>query len=592
MGETSSTKIVDDDDVHGSTAVKCVGALEEKKKEPEEAEKYSIRSHNNSDCDAVPNEHEEEDETPAEAEATAKQAPMDALMIPPYASPLPPFMYWIETFFIAIQSVAFSLFALAYLNIVYEVPNLWLSIRPDGDDDVYPSDASTTTFLSGQPVWIGIGALTGLVVGIIKAYVFRFDSYDGFVVDLIDLGEGADPLETLKVTVTCLMSLMGGASVGPESGLGSACCGMSVLWARVVNHCCRWTASKFNNNEGHEAIADTTSREEYEQRQRQQREEDEKRRSKLMVLCGMVAAFAAILPTPASAILVCIELPGFETLSEKHGLPYIKTVTQLTFAGVISIWIWDYFKENTYLPSEHAMPGFLHKYESSDIPLAMAIGCMGAVLVLAYFLIGGIVKAIVGNAKPTLDAKFGKQCRVVTLCLVGGTLCGILGYVFPLTLGDGMVQLPIIIGKDGADISTAVLVSSGFAKMLAFFIANECGFVGGLFFPLVLISSIGGRVIVNELGTPWATTMACALVALPAAVAPVPFALMVLATSAFNLSSKGSIPVLVCIVTAHTLFVGLGIPQKLVPSGRKAEAERNTASKTNHTEVVETTLAV
>jgi len=163
-----------------------------------------------------------------------------------------------------------------------------------------------------------IGAATGLVVGIVKAFVFQFDTYDGFIEDLLELGEGTMPWDSAKVTLTCLLSLAGGASLGPESGLGSACCGLSVLYVRfIVNPCCRWAKTKFNNknsdnNNDDDDESSTSAAPDVA--------EEEKRRSKLVVLCGMVAAFATILPTPVSAILLCIELPGFDVLVDRHGL--------------------------------------------------------------------------------------------------------------------------------------------------------------------------------------------------------------------------------------------------------------------------------
>jgi hypothetical protein len=66
-----------------------------------------------------------------------------------------------------------------------------------------------------------------------------------------------------------------------------------------------------------------------------------------------------------------------------------------------------------------------------------------------------------------------------------------------------------------------VLIASSFAKMLTYWISEETGMVGGLFYPMLLIGSMCGRVIVNEFGTSWATTLACSLVALPAAICPV-----------------------------------------------------------------------
>jgi len=489
-----------------------------------------------------------------------------------YASPLPPFVFWVECTCIAIQSILLSFFSLGYLNVVYEVPKIWMSI---GSDD-YPTDPSTTTFLSGQPIWIAIGCITGLIVGILKAYIFKFEEYEGFLEYLMNLGEDGNPLDCLKVTITCLISLMGNASVGPESGLGAACAGMSIIYAKGVNSICRriesWTVSGSSgcedevNEEKDEEVGTTN---ETNTNKQEKLEDNEKIRSKLIVLSGMTAAFSTILPTPVTAILLCIELPGFETLSSKHGLSYMKTLAQLTISGTLSFWIFDRWYGNTYLPTVPNIPGFVPRFESYDTPLAAGIGLMGSVLALSYLLIAGIVKACTSKAKSILDEKLNSKLRIVIISTIGGTLFGTLGYIFPLTLGDGSYQLGTIFGTAGSNISTSVLIASSFAKMLTYWISEETGMVGGLFYPMLLIGSMCGRVIVNEFGTSWATTLACSLVALPAAICPGPLTLMMLGISTFNLSSRGGIPVLVCTVTAHVLFVGLGIPQKLMSKAPK-----------------------
>lgn len=110
---------------------------------------------------------------------------------------------------------------------------IWMSLGTNGDN--YPTDPSTTTFLAGQPIWIVIGTVTGLLVGLLKGYIFQFDGYEGFLELLFNLGEGVNPMDCCKVTITCLVSLMGMASAGPESGLGAACTGLSIVYARGVN---------------------------------------------------------------------------------------------------------------------------------------------------------------------------------------------------------------------------------------------------------------------------------------------------------------------------------------------------------------------
>ena len=514
------------------------------------------------------------------AESLEKSKPPDVMskvIGRPYAPLVPPgLIYWVELFCITIQAIGLSFFCLGYLNVVFWIPELIFTM---GDNEGFPEDPSTTTFLAGNPAWIGIGAFTGLVVGIAKAYVFRFDTYQGFLEDLMELGgdddDGVSSLggwSWVGVPVTCLLSLMGGASLGPESGLGSACTSLSVLYAKyVVDPCCSWARKRCcNRRSNSNSNATTASLENGEDNSEENRslgkEQAERiQRRKLIVLCGLVSAFSTILPTPAAAIMLCVELPGFEALPVKHGLPFVRTVTQLVVAGTMAFFFFDWFYGDTFLPVEPIIPGFLHEYQSSDIPLAMAIGCVGALLAVGYFVFGGIVKRVAGTSKAALDARFGEKHRILLLCILGGISFGLLGYIFPLTLGDGSAQIGAIISeRSGRNISTPVLVSSCFAKMLAFWISQEFGFVGGLFYPILLVSSIGGRVIVNEFGTPWAMTMACSLVAIPSAFTPMPFALLVLATSLFNMSSRSSVPVLVTVVTANVLFTGIGIPQAML----------------------------
>ena len=493
----------------------------------------------------------ETDSKPAASLQSPPQNAMEAILGQPYASPTPPFTYAVETVLIIVQSAALSLFSLGYLNVAFEVPKLWLSMQ---GNDAYPDDPATTTFLSGNPAWIGIGALTGVIVGILKGYIFRFDDYNGFVDDLLTLE--SDPAESVKVAITCLISLMGGASVGPESGLGSACGGMSKLWAVVVNRSCKYCEKKLRSSDKSEATSMT------ENNDGAGHDDTESRRTKLIILAGMVAAFSTILPTPASAILLCLELPGFEALTKQHGLSYVKTVSQLTIAGTVSFLVFDYFYDNTYLPTESLLPGFLHVYSTTDVFIGMFFGLMGAALALVYFIIAGLTKGLTGKAKALLDDKVGKEKRIMILATVGGTLFGVLGYIFPLTVGDGSYQIGVVI-IEGGSMSTAVLVASLFVKMATFWISNETGFVGGLLYPLLLMGSIIGRIFVNELGWSWGSCMAPGLVSIVSAFVPVPMGLMVLSMSVFNLSSRGGISTLICVVTAHLLFVGTGIPRRL-----------------------------
>lgn len=89
-------------------------------------------NHNNADADSALNNHEGSTTNNCESSTTNNQTDdankednptmMEELMGAPYASPLPPFSFWVETACIAVQSIVLSFFSLGYLNVVYEVP--------------------------------------------------------------------------------------------------------------------------------------------------------------------------------------------------------------------------------------------------------------------------------------------------------------------------------------------------------------------------------------------------------------------------------------------------------------------------------------
>ena len=233
---------------------------------------------------------------------------------------------------------------------------------------------------------------------------------------------------------------------------------MSKLWAIVVNRSCKYCEKKLRSIDRKEATSMTDNNDGVGH------DDTESRRTKLIILAGMVAAFSTILPTPASAILLCLELPGFEALTKQHGLSYVKTVSQLTIAGTVSFLVFDFFYDNTYLPTESLLPGFLHVYSTTDVFIGIFFGLMGAALALVYFIIAGLTKGLTGKAKVLLDDKVGKEKRILILATVGGTLFGVLGYIFPLTVGDGSYQIGTVI-IEGGNMSTAVLVASLFVDI-------------------------------------------------------------------------------------------------------------------------------
>ena len=104
----------------------------------------------------------------------------------------------------------------------------------------------------------------------------------------------ADLKEAGKITVVGLISLIGGASLGPESGLAGIGAAIAKLSTTPINIVCkRLTRNVENNNSSDNEDSTLTTK-----------------RGKVVMLSGLVAAFATMLPTPACAIMFCVELMG------------------------------------------------------------------------------------------------------------------------------------------------------------------------------------------------------------------------------------------------------------------------------------------
>lgn len=113
-------------------------------------------------------------------------------------------------------------------------------------------------------------------------------------------------------------------------------------------------------------------------------------------------------------------------------------------------------------------------------------------------------------------------------------------------------------------------------KMFAYYICVECGFVGGLFFPMLLMSTMLGRVFVNETSVQAGTALACSFIALPAAMVPSPIFMVAIAIILFFYVPEVGMSTLTSVVVSYVLFVGIGIPQTL---GRMSKRRANKGKK-------------
>ena len=246
---------------------------------------------------------------------------------PAYAKPsCPTAIFYIETLGIILLGALTALCSLAYNNIFYVVSSKWMT------DDV----EQLAVFLGGEPYWIAVGAGTGIVVGVLKAYVFKFDEYKGFIEVIQDLD--VDIKESISMACVGLVSLMGGASLGPESGLAGVGGLLGKISVKPMNALCRRVLGSAAEDD---ASAET-------------------KRRKLLVLSACVSAFATMLPTPASSVMFCLELMGAAAFVAQ-GFVWLRSVVQLGLGATVSNLVYTSLVGFTTINVEATFPGYNHQ---------------------------------------------------------------------------------------------------------------------------------------------------------------------------------------------------------------------------------------
>ena len=132
------------------------------------------------------------------------------------------------------------------------------------------------------------------------------------------------------------------------------------------------------------------------------------------------------------------------------------------------------------------------------------IGCMSALLCLCTLIMIGIQRQVWNRLSDRLNSR-GLSGTIICPML-GGIIVGTIGWVLPLTIGDGNMSLPAIVSLTFNQIqheqgntlfpdqymTAHLLVCSGFAKIFCLAVCMNCGFVGGFVFPLITVGAMAG----------------------------------------------------------------------------------------------------
>jgi H+/Cl- antiporter ClcA len=166
-------------------------------------------------------------------------------------------------------------------------------------------------------------------------------------------------------------------------------------------------------------------------------------------------------------------------------------------------------------------------------------------------LFATLIVIVLGVLMQVLTKVFARmQVPAIVKPVIGGAVFGLVGVVLPLTMFTGSAQLKTVLA-DGSTLGLGLLAAVIVAKMLTFAISGASGFIGGPIFPALFIGGSAG-VFVHELipGVPLGLAFTCLLAAVPGALMPAPFSMVIMAAFLTQVGALQTAPILIAVITA------------------------------------------
>ena len=314
------------------------------------------------------------------------------------------------------------------------------------------------------------------------------------------------------VVAVSAVSLIGGASLGPEKALGTMGGGAG-----------SWMAQR-----------------------RGLSEED----SQVNTLAGFAGAYGGLFSSTVIVVMLILEVarPG--------GQRFTKALAAEIVASSVSFGIYFAIAGAVFL-DDYKVPQYTFK--DWQLLAGVLLGLFAALVatLLAWLMMGAA--RLFGRLKVPVIAKSA----------LGGVIFGVVGVALPLTMFSGSDQLNAVL-KDAGTLGLGLLVATLIAKMVTFAVSQGSGFVGGPIFPSLFIGGTAG-VIVHQVipGVPLGLAFTCLLAAVPGALAPAPFSMVLMAAFLTQIGALQTAPILIAVVTA---FLAMEAVKYLLASRKQARA--------------------
>ncbi len=327
--------------------------------------------------------------------------------------------FWVIIGYAVVFGLVLAFAGLAFLGLVKGGTKLWFTLPKNPD------------WFSGSLWWVAVTAAAGVLVGVLRR-VFRLPAkLPGTMKELRD--ERVEPSTVLMAVAVSLVSLVGGASLGPEDALGKMGGGLGT-----------WISERRNLDENTSATN---------------------------ALSGMSGAYGGLLSSPILATSFVVELarPKRARLGD--------TLVAALLSSTVAFAVYFPIAGSTFL-GIYTLPSF--KYEDWQLAAAIPLGLVAGALALITVVATGLLAKLTA---PLAE-------RTILRSTLGGIAFGLVGVALPLTLFTGTSQLTTVI-HDGAALGAGLVIAVVFAKILMLALCEATGFIGGPVLVMLFIGRFG-----------------------------------------------------------------------------------------------------
>jgi H+/Cl- antiporter ClcA len=283
--------------------------------------------------------------------------------------------------------------------------------------------------------------LGGLLVGLL---VRLFGDHSGIFADvMLEFGRtGRFEYRTAPgMVVTALVSLIAGASLGPEAPLADACGGAGT-----------WVSDRLKLND---------------------------QETRAMGYSGVSGMLAALITAPLGGAVLGLESAKGGTGETRKEYFWVLFPSLLASAAATVVFV---LLSGVFFQTLYQFPDYIPQMD--DLFFAVPLGILGGVIGMVFMI---SLRRLQQYFQPMKD-------RLILRGLIGGLGMGLIGALLPLTLFSGEEQIVDLMAR-AAELGVVMLVILSVAKLLATSLLLATGWKGGYIFPLMFASVAMGLAV-------------------------------------------------------------------------------------------------